>query len=124
MSRRRLQRLAIAFVAMCSLLWAQLALAAHACPMGAMGPAPATMHHCEGMAAASPTALCHQHCAGAAQSPDTLDMPAPVLPALLQVLELPALPESGLLSAGSPAAAPELQPPPDPVFLATRRLRV
>jgi hypothetical protein len=124
MSRRRLHRSLTAFVAVLSLLWAQLALAAHACPMEALGPVQAMMHHCDAMADASPTPLCHQHCADAAQSPDTLDLPAPAQPALLQVLALPALTEAVLLPLGAAAAAPELQPPPDPVFLATRRLRV
>jgi hypothetical protein len=40
------------------------------------------------------------------------------------VLVVPLVLEAQLAAAISVAATPEIRPPPDPVFLATRRLRV
>jgi hypothetical protein len=45
-------------------------------------------------------------------------------PALLQVLELPPVHLPLETRAVPPAASSEAQPPPDPLFLSTLRLRV
>ena len=77
---------------------------------------------CDGEDPATPV-LCHQHATDASQTFEIAKVAAPSLPAIVQVLVLPTLPDA---SAGLPASGdrPEAQPPPDPVFLQTLRLRV
>ncbi len=126
-----------AFFAVLALLWSQLALAAYVCP--GTGPAPAASTMAERMAAGEPCdgmtgaadaaqpALCLQHCADAPQSADTAPATGPSLPALVAVW--PALWPSWRLALAAPlparrSAAAASRPPPNPLFLATSRLRV
>ena len=124
--RRRCHRLATALCAVLSLLFSQLALANYACPAqadAAMAAMMAAGLPCEGMDAAQP-ALCHAHAAGAAQSFEAVKLPAPSLPLLVQMLALPPVLDAAAAVALPVPAVAEAKPPPDPLFLATLRLRV
>jgi hypothetical protein len=127
MSRRHLHRCLTAFCAAASLLFAQLALANYVCPgqtdTAAMAGMMATGQPCEGMDAAQPT-LCHQHAADAAQSSEVAKLPAASLPVIVHVLQMPLAFDAGAGCALPVAATAEARPPPDPLFLATLRLRV
>ncbi len=128
MTRRTARLTLTALVAVFSLLFAQLALARYACPAQGGAAAMQAMVEaglpCEGMDAAQP-ALCHRHSADPAQSPGVLKLPAPSVPALLQVVTHPLLRAIEPAFCAVPVAATvEARPPPDPLFLATLRLRV
>lgn len=127
MLRRLSHRLAAALVVVLSLLFSQLALANYVCPAQAdaksMAVAMASGQPCEGMDQAQPT-LCHQHGADASQSFEAIKLPAPTLPMLVQVLELPLVLDAERGDAMPAAATRERPPPPDPLYLATLRLRV
>ena len=115
------------FLMVLSLLFSQLALANYVCPMQAnvasMAEMMASGVPCEGMDMDQP-ALCAEHSSGAPQSFETVKVPTPSLPAVVQVLELPAVLDDSDVAAMPAGAEPEAQPPPDPLFLATLRLRV
>ena len=126
MSRHRLHRIATALLVVISLLFSQLALASYVCPgmpeAAAMAAAMAAGEPCEGMDAAQPV-LCHQHSADMSLSFEPVKVAAPSLPAVLHVLVVPAV----LASDGDHLPSrvhPDERPPPDPVYLETRRLRV
>lgn len=127
MMRRRLHRLTIAFVAMLSLLFSQLALATYVCPqeadMAAMTAAMEEGMPCDSMDQQQP-ALCHQHAADPGQTFEAVKLPTASLPMVLQVLELPLVLEAEVARTLPVAEAPQLRPPPDPLFLSTLRLRV
>ena len=127
MSRRRLHRLTAAFFVVLSLLFSQLALASYVCPGQSDAEAMAAMAEagipCEGMDQAQPV-LCHQHSADPARTFEAVKLPAAAQPAIVQVLELPPALEAAAVTAVSEAATSVAQPPPDPIFLATLRLRV
>ena len=110
-----------------SLLFSQLALAAYVCPgvpdTAAMAERMAAGEPCDGMDTAQPV-LCHQYSANAPQSAELSKVPAPSLPAIIQVLVVPAVADAIATLALPVASAPEARPPPDPVFLSTLRLRV
>lgn len=116
-----------AFVVVLSLLFSQLALANYVCAGAADAVAMAEMmaagEPCEGMDSAQPV-LCHQYAADMSLSFEPVKVATPSLPAIVQVLVVPLVLEAQLAAAISIAATPEIRPPPDPVFLATRRLRV
>lgn len=123
---RFLRRCVTAFLLVISLLFSQLALASYVCPglpdAAAMAAAMTAGEPCEGMDAAQPV-LCHQHSADMSLSFEPVKVAAPSLPAVLHVLVMPAALASGdrhLLAQ----AHPDERPPPDPVYLETRRLRV
>lgn len=124
---RALPRCLTAFFVALSLLFSQLALASYVCPGAPDAPSMAEMMAtgapCEGMDMAQPV-LCHQHAADMSLSFEPVKLSTPSLPAIVQVVVMPLV----RASAGRvlpPQAEPERQhPPPDPVFLATRRLRV
>jgi hypothetical protein len=126
MFRRATHRLTTTFFVVLSLLFSQLALASYVCPgaaeLDAMAEMMATGEPCEGMDSVQPV-LCHQHAADMSLSFEPVKVATPSLPAVLQVLIVPVvLPSEG---RGLPLQSePEQRPPPDPVFLATRRLRV
>jgi hypothetical protein len=124
MFRRPLHRLATAFFVVMSLLFAQLAMASYSCP--AEGQAVAMVASgmpCEGMDKAQP-ARCHEHATSAPQSFEAVKLPVATLPMVVQVLELPLVLDAADAVMTPFAATPEARPPPDPVFLATLRLRV
>jgi hypothetical protein len=127
MLRRRLRRCVTAFSVVLSLLFSQLALASYVCPqqpdMAAMTAMMAAGEPCAGMDEAQPV-LCQQYAAGAAQSFEAAKLPAASAPVIVQVLELPLLLEPVAATAVPATATSEAQPPPDPLFLATLRLRV
>ncbi|WP_308433194.1 hypothetical protein [Pseudorhodoferax aquiterrae] len=126
MSRRR-NRLLTTFFVVLSLLFSQLALASYVCPADADTAAMAAMmaagEPCNGMDQVQPV-LCHQHSAGAAQSFEAVKVPAPSLPAIVQVLVVPPVLQATEALAAPLAADTQARPPPDPLFLSTLRLRV
>jgi len=126
MLRRRSHRLTTTFLMVLSLLFSQLALANYVCPARADATAMAEMmasgQPCAGMDEAQST-LCHQHSTDAPQSFEAVKVPAPGLPAVVQVLELPLVLEAGEAPAVTTSSTAE-KPPPDPLFLSTLRLRV
>jgi hypothetical protein len=123
----RRHRLLTAFLVVMALVFSQLAQAGYVCPQQAGSPAMAGMAAsglpCQGMDPAQP-ALCHQHCADAAQAFEASTPFTAVLPAIVQVLELPLLLAVAVDCAVPATAQWQAQPPPAPVFLATLRLRV
>ena len=127
MHRRPVHRLTATIFVVLSLLFSQLALANYVCPGQADAAAVAAMmaagEPCEGMDPAQPV-LCHQHSAGAAQSFEAVKLPAASVPMVVQVLVLPLVLDAVEAEALPAASAPEARPPPDPLFLATLRLRV
>ena len=127
MLRRRVHRLTAAYFVVFSLLFSQLALAAYVCPqqadMEAMAAMMASGSPCEGMDRQQP-ALCHQHAADPGKSFEAVKLPTVSLPAVVQVLELPLVLEAREAGAVSPTALTQAQPPPDPLYLSTLRLRV
>jgi len=116
----------IVFVVL-SLLFSQLALANYLCPALAPQQDMATMMAagvpCEEIDKAQP-ALCHQHAADVGQVVQAAQVLSPSLPALIQVLVVAPLLARTDAVAVPRASTPEAQPPPDPIFLATLRLRV
>lgn len=120
-------RLATTFVVVLSLLFSQLALASYVCPQQADVAAGAAMMEagmpCGGMDMDQP-ALCAEHSHGAPQSFETVKQPAAAVPVVVQVLKLPLESDAQQARAVPWAATPEAQPPPDPLFLSTLRLRV
>lgn len=125
--RRTLHRCVTAFSVVLALLFSQLALANYVCPGSVDALAMAEMMvagtPCEGMDAAQP-ALCHQSAAGAPQSVATINVAAPFLPTAVQVRVVPIVADAPIALASRFAATAEAHPPPDPLFLATLRLRV
>ena len=88
MARSALRRLVTSLVAVLSLLFAHLALAAYACPRDAVPAAMQALMEagvpCDGIDPAQP-ALCHQHVADPAQTPGVLELPTAGPPAVMQV---------------------------------------
>ena len=128
MLRRRLHRLTTAFCVVLSLLFSQMALASYVCPGQRDAAAMAAMAEagipCEGMDPAQPV-LCHQHSADPAKTFEAAKLPAAAQPAVVRVLVLPVVLEAeAALAVPPPASTSEAQPPPDPLFLSTLRLRV
>lgn len=123
---RRHRFLTALLVAM-SLLFSQLALANYICPGdqdgSAMTQRMAAGQPCEGMDGGQP-ALCHQHATAASQAVDQLKVLTPTLPALVQSLFPPVLDLAARAPTLPLSAQPEPHPPPEPLFLATLRLRV
>ena len=123
--RRLLSRKTVAFVVL-SLLFSQLALASCLCPAEAppqdMAAMMAAGVPCEEIDKTQP-ALCHQHSADPGQVVQASQVLAPSLPIVVQVLWLPVVPSADAVAVPR-ASTPEAQPPPDPIFLATLRLRV
>jgi len=125
--RRTLHGCLTTFFVVLSLLFSQLALASYVCPgvqdTDSMAEMMAAGAPCEGMDMAQPV-LCFQHAADMSLSFEPVKLATPSLPAIVQIVVMPLV----LVSEGHALprqAVPERQhPPPDPVFLATRRLRV
>ena len=124
--RRRCPRLLALGLAL-SLLAAQWALAAYACPREPQAAAMAAMRVAGlpcGEADEDQPALGHRHMAQAAQSAETARTPLPALPDAAPRRSVPALVlEGGAGRADRALAAAQGPPPSDPVYLATRRLR-
>lgn len=124
---RFIHRLTTSFFVVLSLLFSQLALANYACPQQAdaatMGEMMALGMPCEGMDRDQP-ALCAEQSSSAPQSFEAVKAPKPSAPMLVQVLELPLVLDAAEATTVPVVATPEAQPPPDPLFLSTLRLRV
>jgi hypothetical protein len=127
MLRHRLPRLTTTFFVVLSLLFSQLALAQYVCPQQVDVEAMAAMMEagqpCEGMDPDQPV-LCHQHSADPAKTFEAVKLPVAAQPAVVQVIELPLLLDAQEAQAVPTTATSEAQPPPDPLFLSTLRLRV
>ena len=127
MLRRRLHRLTTTLFVVLSLLYSQLALASYVCPGQAdvqtMAAMAAAGIPCEGMDPSQP-ALCHEHSSDPAKTFEAVKLPAVGQPVVVQVLELPLRFEAREVRAIPATATAEAQPPPDPLFLSTLRLRV
>ena len=125
--RRRLLRHRTIVVVVLSLLFSQLALANYLCPALAPQQDMATMMAagvpCEEIDKTQP-ALCHQHVTDLGQVVQAAQVLAPSLPTLIRVLVVAPLLSRTEAIAIPRASTPEAQPPPDPIFLATLRLRV
>ncbi len=124
--RPSLHRCAVALLLLVSVLFSQWALASYVCPgmtgLQALAQGTADGAPCDGMDTLQPV-LCHQHGTDASQAFEHWKAATPTLPAIVQILHLPLV----LLSdrAGlNLQRVPEPRPPPEPVFLSTRRLRV
>nr|WP_315231870.1 hypothetical protein [uncultured Albidiferax sp.] len=115
------------FLMVLSLLFSQLALANYICPStsgaAAMAEAMVAGEPCEGMDMAQPV-LCHQFKVNAPQSVEQAKVATPTLPAIIQVLVVPAVLDAASTEALTVEATAEARPPPDPIFLSTLRLRV
>ena len=116
----------IVFVVL-ALLFSQLALANYLCPAEAppqdMAAMMAAGVPCDEIDKAQP-ALCHQHATDLGQVVQAAQVLASSLAAVIQVLRVvPLLSETEAIAIPR-ASTPEAQPPPDPIFLATLRLRV
>ncbi len=123
--RQSLGRKTILFVVF-SLLMTQLALANYLCPAEAppqgMAVKMAAGVPCDEMDVSQPT-LCHQHTFDPSQMVQAAQVLSPSVPAVIQVLVIrPVLFTDAI--AIPRESTPEAQPPPDPIFLATLRLRV
>lgn len=127
MLRRHVHRLTTTFFVALSLLFSQLALAQYVCPQQADVEAMAAMMEagtpCEGMDQDQPV-LCHQHSADPAKTFEAVKLPVAAQPAVVQVLELPLVLDAQEAQGVSTTATSVAQPPPDPLFLSTLRLRV
>ena len=127
MARRRINRLSTTFFVVLSLLFSQLAVASYVCPKQADAAAMVAMMQagvpCEGMDQDQP-GLCAEHSSSAAQSFEAVKVPTVSLPMVVQVLELPVVLDAVEAATVPSAATTEAQPPPDPLFLSTLRLRV
>ncbi len=124
--RRTAYRSMTALFAVFSLLFAQLTLTNYACPAQADAAVMAEMaadSPCDQMDADKPV-LCHQHRADAAQSPEASKVPTPSLPAVVRIIVHTVLIETTSASLNIRLASAEAQPPQDPLFLSTLRLRV
>ena len=126
LSRRRVfSRNTILFIVF-SLLMSQLALANYLCPAEVppqgMAAMMATGVPCEEMDASQPT-LCHQHAADPGQTVQAAQVLSPALSAVVQVLLIRSVQFQDAVCIPR-ASRPDAQPPPDPIYLATRRLRV
>lgn len=127
MLRLRLQHFMSSFFVVVSLLFSQLALASYVCPgvpsMPLMAEMIATGAPCEGMDMVQPV-LCFQHAADMSLSFEPVKLTTPSLPAVVQLVVLPVVLMSEGLTLPQQADPQWRRPPPEPVFLATRRLRV
>ena len=123
--RQRSRRMT-SWVMVVALLFSQLALASYVCPgttaSEQMSEKMARGMPCDGDDPAMPV-LCHQHATDASQSFEMAKVAAPSLPVVVQMLVVPVAPDRARPLAVPFGERPEAQPPPDPLFLQTLRLR-
>ena len=116
----------ISWIVVAAMLFSQFALASYVCPEES-----AEDRMSERMASGMPcdsgdsslTVLCHQHTADASQSFEMAKVAAPTLPVVLHMLVLPSVNDWAEPLVVPFGERPEAQPPPDPLFLQTLRLR-
>lgn len=118
-----------AWFALVALLFAQLALAAYVCPGQQEAQAMLAMRlagePCDSGGDLLQPVLCHQHASAPAQSADGAKPPAATLPMLVTVLPLALVADTGAGLERHRAERDEPGPaPPDPLYLATFRLRI
>lgn len=128
MARRLIRhRYLTTFLVVMSLLFSQLALASYVCPgepgAATMSEMMASGEPCQGMDTVQPV-LCFQHSADMSLSVEHGKLTTPSLPAIVQIVVVPLLLVSESYAVPQQARPEWQHPPPDPVFLATRRLRV
>ena len=109
-----------------ALLFSQLALAGYVCPSLSpeqrMSERMAAGMPCDGDDPAMPV-LCHQHATDSSQSFEMAKVAAPSLPTVVQMLVLPSPHDWAKPLVVPFGERPGAQPPPDPLFLQTLRLR-
>lgn len=124
---RSRHRFLTALFTVVAMLFAQVALANYVCPgqaeVAMASEMAASGEPCEGMDTAQPV-LCHQQAASAPQTFEVLKVVAPSLPAVIQVLVVVPVMDTVSAAGVRCLASAEAQPPPDPLFLSTLRLRV
>jgi hypothetical protein len=125
-THRKRSRYLTSWFVVVALLFSQLALASYVCPGQAaedqMSEMMASGLPCDGDDPSMPV-LCHQHATDAAQSFEMAKVASPTLPTVVHMLVV-----ASLLDWAKPLVVPfgerpEAQPPPDPLFLQTLRLR-
>ena len=123
--RKRSRRLT-AWIAVVAMLFSQFALASYVCPGQSaeerMSETMGSGMPCDGDDPSSPV-LCHQHAADASQSFEMAKVAAPTLPVVVQMFVLPSADDWARPMVVPFGERPEAQPPPDPLFLQTLRLR-
>src|SRR5688572_18895318 len=109
MPRRR--RTLIAFLAACVFLFAQLAVAAYACPAGSQQEAAAAAEqpHCDELDAELPN-LCQKHCHGSEQSQAASPVPAAFVPAF--IITIAASPGMVRVQRAQPSSSRHATSPP------------
>ena len=124
---RHLHRCTTAFLVVLALLFSQLALANYVCPgtpdVDSMAERMAAGEPCEGMDVVQPV-LCFQHAADMSLSFEPVKLATPSLPSVVQLVVMPVVQASDGHALPQQAVPERQHPPPDPVFRATRRLRV
>jgi len=125
-THRQRSRCLTSLIVVMALLFSQFALASYVCPgLSAeerMSDRMAAGMPCDGDDPAMQV-LCHQHATNASQSFEMAKVAAPSLPAIVQVLVLPSRHDWATPLVVPFGKRPEAQPPPDPLFLETFRLR-
>ena len=124
---RRPLRCSTTWFLVAALLFSEMALASYVCPglsdNERMSEKMAAGLPCDGDDLEMPV-LCHQHAADASQSFEMAKVAAPTLPSVVHMLVLPSLLDGARPLVVPFGERPEAQPPPDPLFLQTLRLRV
>lgn len=125
-THRQRSRCLTSLLLVVALLFSQLALASYVCPALSaderMSETMASGMPCDGDDPSMPV-LCHQHATDASQSFQMAKVAAPSLRTVGQMLVLPSLPDWARRLLVPFGERPEAQPPPDPLFLQTLRLR-
>jgi hypothetical protein len=125
-THRQRTRCLTSLILVMAVLFSQLALASYVCPGRSaeerMSERMAAGLPCDGDDPATPV-LCHQHATDAPQSFEMAKVAAPSLPSVVQVLVFPSFDDSARPLVVPFGERPEAQPPPDPLFLQTLRLR-
>ena len=125
-THRQRSRCLTSLIVVMALLFSQFALASYVCPgLSAeerMSERMAAGMPCDGHDPAMPV-LCHQHATDSSQSFEMAKVAAPSPPTVVQMLVLPSLHDWARSLVVPFGDRPEAQPPPDPLFLQTLRLR-
>jgi hypothetical protein len=125
-THRQRSRCLTSLLLVMALLFSQFALASYVCPgllaEERMSETMASGLPCDGDDPSMPV-LCHQHATDASQSFQMAKVAAPSLPTVVQMLVLPSLLDCARPLVVPFGERPEAQPPPDPLFLQTLRLR-
>lgn len=125
-THRQRSRCLTSWFVVVALLFSQLALASYICPGQSaaerMSDGMASGLPCDGDDPSMPV-LCHQHATDASQSFEMAKVASPTLPTVVQMLVVPSLLDWAKPLVVPFGERPEAQPPPDPLFLQTLRLR-